>query len=415
MRRPISLAVLALGMAAAACSSDRGDQPHPTAPSFNGGVVPYACPTAHSVRELIPTLFASPDSINAQFDQMVLRVQGGDAAAAQAFAFAIVDQTLTAYHAGTLIGGNSSQTQTQVVSFVNGVFCVAGISSTLSLGALDPDGAAQVLTPSSPTTTVLTGTKFAGVQVGAGSVPEPTLLTITRLPDTPGPLLTPLDQYPLFYEFTTGPTVTFNQTVILGVCQPSNFTAPDPTRLRVAHNIAPFTFGSVEVLPLVAAPFLDCTAAQLSMNPVRRVFQELARAISPTPLFAMVGTTGLGGTTRKFSPFGAVDTLGKVDANQKTKITGIIGRPVNDPPSLTLVTPAGRAMPGITVTFTVTSGGGQVTGATQVTGANGVAKVGSWTLGTTAGTNTLRATASAPQGAGLINNPLTFTATAKKP
>src|SRR5262245_65631401 len=50
----------------------------------------------------------------------------------------------------------------------------------------------------------------------------------------------------------------------------------------------------------------------------------------------------------------------------------------------------GDPMSGVDVTFTVQSGGGTITGGTATTGANGVAAVGSWTLGTLAGANTLR-------------------------
>jgi hypothetical protein len=60
------------------------------------------------------------------------------------------------------------------------------------------------------------------------------------------------------------------------------------------------------------------------------------------------------------------------------------------------------------VTFTVATGGGSVTGATVNTNANGVAQVGSWILGGSAGTNTLTATVA---GAGIAGNPVPFTAT----
>jgi hypothetical protein len=63
---------------------------------------------------------------------------------------------------------------------------------------------------------------------------------------------------------------------------------------------------------------------------------------------------------------------------------------------------------GVSVTFEVGVGGGNVTGATQTTDATGIARVGSWRLGS-AGTNTLIATAA---GAGITGNPVTFTATA---
>jgi hypothetical protein len=65
-----------------------------------------------------------------------------------------------------------------------------------------------------------------------------------------------------------------------------------------------------------------------------------------------------------------------------------------------------NAVSGYPVTFVVASGGGTLAGETPVTNASGVAAVTSWTLGTTAGTNTVTVTAN-----GLSGSPLTFTAT----
>ena len=48
-------------------------------------------------------------------------------------------------------------------------------------------------------------------------------------------------------------------------------------------------------------------------------------------------------------------------------------------------------MAGVVVTFTVTSGGGVVTDGSIATNPDGTARVGSWTLGTTPGLNTLMA------------------------
>ncbi|HVH66601.1 MAG TPA: hypothetical protein VM716_01910 [Gemmatimonadales bacterium] len=52
---------------------------------------------------------------------------------------------------------------------------------------------------------------------------------------------------------------------------------------------------------------------------------------------------------------------------------------------------AGTPLVGVQVSFTVTAGGGTVTGNTAVTDAAGVATVGSWTLGAGAGANRLTA------------------------
>ncbi len=81
-------------------------------------------------------------------------------------------------------------------------------------------------------------------------------------------------------------------------------------------------------------------------------------------------------------------------------------------PAVKVTDDFGNAVPGVTVTFAVQSGGGSVTGATQKTSSLGVAKAGSWTLGPSAGTNTLSATVAA---SGITGNPVTFTATAVVP
>jgi adhesin/invasin len=71
----------------------------------------------------------------------------------------------------------------------------------------------------------------------------------------------------------------------------------------------------------------------------------------------------------------------------------------------------GNPVSGVQVTFAVASGGGGVTGGTQTTNGSGIATVGSWTLGPTAGTNNNTLTATAT-GSGIAGNPVTFTASA---
>lgn len=67
----------------------------------------------------------------------------------------------------------------------------------------------------------------------------------------------------------------------------------------------------------------------------------------------------------------------------------------------------GNTVPGVSVVFTVTSGGGSVTGATQTTDAFGFAQPTRWSLGSASGVNTLTATF---PGSGLPA--IVFTATA---
>lgn len=90
------------------------------------------------------------------------------------------------------------------------------------------------------------------------------------------------------------------------------------------------------------------------------------------------------------------------DLNEPTVIggpsgfQGRYGLALADPVSV-VVQHLNTPLQGVEVTFTVTAGGGSVTGGTAVTNAMGIATVGSWTLGPAPGMNTLRASAGALQ------------------
>ena len=63
------------------------------------------------------------------------------------------------------------------------------------------------------------------------------------------------------------------------------------------------------------------------------------------------------------------------------------GTAVATPPAVMVLDAAGLGVAGTSVTFSVISGGGSVTGSPAVTNGNGIATVDGWTLGTAAGAN----------------------------
>jgi hypothetical protein len=77
------------------------------------------------------------------------------------------------------------------------------------------------------------------------------------------------------------------------------------------------------------------------------------------------------------------------------------GTPVPVAPSVKVTDADGIGVSGVSVTFSIGSGGGSLTGASAVTNAQGIATVGSWTLGL--GGNSIFA--SVP---GLAGDPVTF-------
>jgi len=92
-------------------------------------------------------------------------------------------------------------------------------------------------------------------------------------------------------------------------------------------------------------------------------------------------------------------------ANSATTLTGTAGTAVATQPSVLVRDQNGSPMAGVPIAFNVGTGGGSVTGAAAITNSSGVATVGGWTLGTTAGANTLIASTGSL-------TPVTFTATA---
>ncbi len=116
---------------------------------------------------------------------------------------------------------------------------------------------------------------------------------------------------------------------------------------------------------------------------------------SSTAVLQRVGATVAGNTTTTFftaNPLAgpAVQML-LAPGNAGDGQTAQFGTAVAIPPSVQLVDVLGNGVAGATVTFSVIAGGGSITGASAVTNVNGVASVGSWTLGAAIGVNSLQA------------------------
>ncbi len=96
---------------------------------------------------------------------------------------------------------------------------------------------------------------------------------------------------------------------------------------------------------------------------------------------------------------GVVPTMAVLDGATQNAPAGV-AVPVR--PAVRVTDGQGNPVPGVEVTFGVTGGGGSVSGAVQTTDADGVARVGEWTLGPETGLNSLEARASAVQGSPVV-------------
>lgn len=134
-------------------------------------------------------------------------------------------------------------------------------------------------------------------------------------------------------------------------------------------------------------------------------------AIRGTP-----GTRSLLFAAEDFAPVAATIALGvgapgSIAAAAGNDQSAVVATAVAVRPAVVVRDKNGNPLEGIPVTFKVTGGGGSITGAGAgpVTGSDGVATLGGWTLGQKAGPNTLQATLS---GLTVSGSPVVFTASA---
>jgi hypothetical protein len=135
----------------------------------------------------------------------------------------------------------------------------------------------------------------------------------------------------------------------------------------------------------------------------RATFSGLALSAatgSRTLHFDAPGLTGL--THAVVLSAGATSVL---SANSAASQTSAAGLPVAQLPSVKVADAAGNPAAGISVTFSVVAGNGELTDAVQQSAEDGVATVGAWALGLVPGTNSVRASAEGVAGS------VTFTAT----
>jgi hypothetical protein len=258
-----------------------------------------------------------------------------DTALGQQIAFQVVDTTLKLFKGGSLIGGQSASTVQLAVTVLDAFLCSAGLPQTLTTASLGTGstGAAQVVQPNAPTTTVATGDSNAGVQIPQGNLKHTTLVTITPITGPPcvpyaGVLCTPLAQFPPYYQYTFTPSVDSTQTpnpFTYEVCATTTNINVPVADLFLAHNVTNPTTGitAAQVLPKGGTLGLECDT-QISMRPasgagvfelarrgdVRGAVASLASAaegLFVTDAFAGGTKTSISGTAHSASPFGLVD------------------------------------------------------------------------------------------------------------
>jgi len=278
---------------------------------------------------------------------------------------------------------------------------------------------------------IITNGNQAGTFIPAGALSQ--LVTVAIIENTSKPCIPPPFALPQYfpepdqkgcYDFFTdpGPTV-FNVTpdnpVIVAICVE---TGLDPG--TTGRNIQLFQFDEgqpVRALTPHSAAFMPCEPDPYQEvigsrgQGLRRVFAvakaRLHRVLSyfaPASLHA--AHLGVGGSSGSYSRM-TWSILAQMDKNSADPQAAAVGTPVAAPPQVLLrdTSTVHNPVAGVTVTFTV-DGGGSIANSVVVTGRDGTASVGTWTLGPTPGANHVIATAD-----GALGSPVTFTATGFSP
>ena len=178
---------------------------------------------------------------------------------------------------------------------------------------------------------------------------------------------------------------------------------PDPIEVRV--------FGSDDqTLPGAAVTFSASNGGTVNPATATTDGDGLARTrwtLGQTPGQNVLTVTA-GSVSTTITATGTAGPPASVSAVAGNNQAAPAGSVVPIAPSVRVVDGFGNVVAGAAVTFTVLSGGGQVTSGLTVTNAQGIATVGSWRLGPSAGAQTLAARVEAN---GVSNNPVVFTAT----
>jgi hypothetical protein len=295
--RKVALAAVAVtALTLTACVDKRPDSGMPTAPKLvkdaQGNVVMGTCTTITSLNSLAQILFApsapNVNSVLGKLDNLRKQVAAGNVTDAQAQAMNIVDFVKAKATQGMLAG-----TKAQIDAFIAGTLCFAGLPTDTHL-----------IMPSDTAQTIVATDGLSGIKLPASPVGTPTLLTITTLnPNGPSPLITKLDQYPAYVDFTVSSPIV--GSAVVAVCPAVSVPSDVRGRLRLGHQ-ASYGF---EITPPADASFLTCSSST-AQSRLPGWMRSVASLILPKPLYAAYELGGgIGGAVTELSPFDAVDPM----------------------------------------------------------------------------------------------------------
>lgn len=181
-------------------------------------------------------------------------------------------------------------------------------------------------------------------------------------------------------------------------------TLTEPVRVTVRSTDNQLLSGATVTFTVTNGGVADPSSAVTDANGVATTRWTLGRTAGANSLTATSGTV-----SATFTATGGAAKAAAVSGVAGDNQSALVGSAVAAAPSVRVLDAFNNPVEGVTVTFTVLSGGGRVTGGVVRTNATGNAAVGSWILGTAVGAQSLAARV---EESGVSTNPIVFTATA---
>jgi adhesin/invasin len=182
-------------------------------------------------------------------------------------------------------------------------------------------------------------------------------------------------------------------------------TLPAPIQVRVlGSDDQPLPGATVTFAVTTGGGTVSPASATSDANGLASTTWTLGKTAGNNVLTVTAGTA-----TMTVAASGTAARASTVSGTSGDNQTTVVNTAVTLPPTVRVNDANGNPVEGVAVTFAVASGGGRVTDGLRRTNAQGVATVGSWVLGPTAGTQTLTARV---EESGVANNPVLFTGTA---
>ncbi len=256
---------------------------------------------------------------------------------------------------------------------------VAGIGVTFAV-ATGPAG-----TTVAPTTATTDNLGLAQTTLTAGSSAGPITVTATSAGLTGSPI-----SFTATATTVVGPpaSVTANSALTQNATVGTAVGAP-PSVLVLDANANPVP--GVAVTFAVASGGGSLTGGSATTDGAG-VATVLSWTVGATPGPNTLTATVASLPPVTFTATGVTAAPATVTANSNTSQNAVANTLVAAPPSVLVKDAGGAPLAGVTVTFAVVSGGGSITGPSQVTNASGIASVTNWRLGQTVGANSVTAT-----------------------